>query len=119
AKIELEGWTKDIQDAGFEPKFRVTDKNPTTQQTQPPQQQTQSPKEGTKQSSDASQNKITFKVSSLKQFTEYNNITLTLPGKSSGGGGGAGGSGGTGQSISTQDLLAQDLSITFVSKHAT
>ncbi|WP_337903064.1 DUF1410 domain-containing protein [Mesomycoplasma ovipneumoniae] len=113
ATIELEGWTKDLQDAGFEPKFSVTDKNPTTQQTQPPQQQTQSPKEGTKQSSDASQNKITFKVSSLEQFTEYNNITLTLPGKSSGGGGGAGGSGGTGQSISTQNPLAQDLTVAF------
>ncbi|WP_337898976.1 hypothetical protein, partial [Mesomycoplasma ovipneumoniae] len=113
ATIELEGWTKDLQDAGFEPKFSVTDKNPTTQQTQPPQQQTQSPKEGTKQSSDASQNKITFKVSSLEQFTEYNNITLTLPGKSSGGGGGAGGSGGTGQSTSTQNPLAQDLTVAF------
>ncbi|WP_341515653.1 hypothetical protein [Mesomycoplasma ovipneumoniae] len=113
ATIELEGWTKDIQDAGFEPKFSVTDKNPTTQQTQPPQQQTQSPKEGTKQSSDASQNKITFKVSSLEQFTEYNNITLTLPGKSSGGGGGAGGSGGTGQSTPTQNQLSQDLTVAF------
>ncbi|WNM14647.1 hypothetical protein [Mesomycoplasma ovipneumoniae] len=26
AKIKLEGWTKDLQDAGFEPKFTVTEK---------------------------------------------------------------------------------------------
>ncbi|MDW2912409.1 DUF1410 domain-containing protein, partial [Mesomycoplasma ovipneumoniae] len=116
ATIELEGWTKDIQDAGFEPKFTVTEKkNPQTQaqpQPQPPQQQQQAqPKEGNKQSSNGSQNKITFKVSSLEQFTEYNNITLTLPGKSSGGGGGSGG--GTGGTTTQQNQLSQDLTVAF------
>ncbi|WP_341516306.1 DUF1410 domain-containing protein [Mesomycoplasma ovipneumoniae] len=76
AKIKLEGWTQDLQDAGFNPKFTVTDKNSPPQQ-QPPQQ-TSSPKEGTKESSDSSKNSITFKVESLEQFTEYNNITLKL-----------------------------------------
>ncbi|MDW2910126.1 hypothetical protein R7W80_02950, partial [Mesomycoplasma ovipneumoniae] len=98
ATIELEGWTKDLQDAGFEPKFSVTEKNST-----PPQQQTQ-PKDGTKQSSDASQNKITFQVSGLDQFTEYNNITLKLP---------KNGTGGTGGSTSTQNQLSQDLTVAF------
>ncbi|MDW2921602.1 hypothetical protein R7X17_02905, partial [Mesomycoplasma ovipneumoniae] len=98
ATIELEGWTKDLQDAGFEPKFSVTEKNPT-----PQQQQTQ-PKDGTKQSSDASQNKITFQVSGLDQFTEYNNITLKLP---------KNGTGGTGGSTTTQNQLSQDLTVAF------
>ncbi|WP_044283884.1 hypothetical protein, partial [Mesomycoplasma ovipneumoniae] len=98
ATIELEGWTKDIQDAGFEPKFSVTEKNPT-----PPQRI--QPKDGTKQSSDASQNKITFQVSGLDQFTEYNNITLKLP--KSTGGSGAGGS------TTTQNQLSQDLTVAF------
>ncbi|WP_341495413.1 DUF1410 domain-containing protein [Mesomycoplasma ovipneumoniae] len=115
ATIELEGWTKDLQDAGFNPKFTVTEKNPQTQaqpQPQPPQQQQQQqtqPKEGNKQSSNASQNKITFKVSSLEQFTEYNNITLTLPRKSSGGGGGSG----AGATAATQNQLSQDLIVAF------
>ncbi|WP_341491254.1 DUF1410 domain-containing protein [Mesomycoplasma ovipneumoniae] len=112
ATIELEGWTKDIQDAGFNPKFTVTEKNPQTQaqpQPQPPQQQQQTqPKEGHKESSDASQNKITFKVSSLEQFTEYNDITLKLLGKSSGGGGGSGAAGTT-----QQNSLSQDLTVAF------
>ncbi|WP_337897565.1 hypothetical protein, partial [Mesomycoplasma ovipneumoniae] len=98
ATIELEGWTKDIQDAGFSPKFTVTEKNPT------PPQQTQ-PKEGNKQSSDVSQNKITFKVSSLEQFTEYNDITLKLER-------GTGSSGANG-STSTQNQLSQDLTVAF------
>ncbi|MDO6826187.1 DUF1410 domain-containing protein [Mesomycoplasma ovipneumoniae] len=98
ATIELEGWTKDIQDAGFEPKFSVTEKNPT-----PPQQI--QPKDGTKQSSDASQNKITFKVSNLDQFTEYNDITLKLEASSSGVG--------AGQSTTTQNQLSQDLTVAF------
>ncbi|WHF53220.1 DUF1410 domain-containing protein [Mesomycoplasma ovipneumoniae] len=105
ATIELEGWTKDIQDAGFSPKFTVTEKNPTP--TQPPQPaQPQQPKEGTIQGSTPpvdNNNKITFKVSSLDQFTEYNNITLTLKGN-----GGAGGTGG-----STQNQLSQDLTVAF------
>ncbi|MHA0347516.1 DUF1410 domain-containing protein [Mesomycoplasma ovipneumoniae] len=99
ATIELEGWTKDIQDAGFEPKFSVTEKNPT-----PPQQI--QPKAGTKQSSNASQNKITFQVSGLDQFTEYNNITLKLP-KSTGGSGVAGGT------ANQQNQLSQDLTVAF------
>ncbi|MDW2893707.1 DUF1410 domain-containing protein [Mesomycoplasma ovipneumoniae] len=74
AKIKLEGWTKDLQDIGFEPKFTVTEKNPQNQT----QQQTSSPKEGTKEGSDSSENSITFKVDGLEQFTEYNNITLKL-----------------------------------------
>ncbi|WNM16203.1 hypothetical protein [Mesomycoplasma ovipneumoniae] len=97
ATIELEGWTKDLQDAGFEPKFSVTKKNPT------PPQQTQ-PKDGTKQSSDASQNKITFQVSNLDQFTEYNNITLKLP---------KNGTGGTHGSNSNINTLSQDLTVAF------
>ncbi|WP_341495408.1 DUF1410 domain-containing protein [Mesomycoplasma ovipneumoniae] len=105
ATIELEGWTKDIQDAGFSPKFTVTEKNPTP--TQPPQPaQTQQPKEGTIQGSTPpvdNNNKITFKVGSLEQFTEYNNITLTL--QKNGGAGGAGGS--------TQNQLSQDLTVAF------
>ncbi|WP_341508240.1 hypothetical protein [Mesomycoplasma ovipneumoniae] len=108
ATIELEGWTKDLQDAGFSPKFTVTEKNPTQPQPQPPQQ-TQ-PKEGNKQSSDASQNKITFKVSSLDQFTKYNNITLTLKGN---GAGGSGAPGGSTTSTSTQNQLSQDLTVAF------
>ncbi|MHA0271662.1 hypothetical protein ACXYXD_03510, partial [Mesomycoplasma ovipneumoniae] len=107
ATIELEGWTKDIQDAGFSPKFTVTEKNPTQQQ--PPQPaQTQQPKEGTIQGSTPpvdNNNKITFKVSSLDQFTEYNNVTLTLKGN--------GGAGGTGGSTSTQNQLTQDLTVAF------
>ncbi|WP_337896249.1 DUF1410 domain-containing protein [Mesomycoplasma ovipneumoniae] len=99
ATIELEGWTKDIQDAGFEPKFSVTEKNPT-----PPQQI--QPKDGTKQSSNASQNKITFQVSGLDQFTEYNNITLKLP-KSTGGSRFAGGT------TAQQNQLSQDLTVAF------
>ncbi|WP_341491114.1 DUF1410 domain-containing protein [Mesomycoplasma ovipneumoniae] len=78
AKIKLEGWTKDLQDAGFEPKFTVTEKNPTQPQPQPPQPQTSSQKEGTKEGSDSSENSITFKVDGLEQFTEYNNISLKL-----------------------------------------
>ncbi|WNM14522.1 DUF1410 domain-containing protein [Mesomycoplasma ovipneumoniae] len=78
ATIELEGWTKDLQDAGFNPKFTITEKNPSTQ-PQPPQQPQQTTKEGQKQdSTPPDDNKITFKVSSLEQFTEYNNITLKL-----------------------------------------
>ncbi|WP_069097649.1 DUF1410 domain-containing protein, partial [Mesomycoplasma ovipneumoniae] len=79
AKIKLEGWTKDLQDVGFEPKFTVTEKNSTSQPQPPqPQPQTPSPKEGTKESSDSSENSITFKVDGLEQFTEYNNISLKL-----------------------------------------
>ncbi|WP_341491644.1 DUF1410 domain-containing protein [Mesomycoplasma ovipneumoniae] len=99
ATIELEGWTKDLQDAGFNPKFTVTEKNPQSQ-PQPPQQQ---PKDGNKQSSDQSQNKITFKVSSLEQFTEYNNITLKLQGNSSGSGG----------TSSNTNQLSQDFTVPF------
>ncbi|WP_341500913.1 DUF1410 domain-containing protein [Mesomycoplasma ovipneumoniae] len=106
ATIELEGWTKDLQDAGFEPKFTVTEKNPQpqTQPPQPPQPQTTSPKDGTKQSSDSSKNTITFKVSSLEQFTEYNNITLKLQGSSGGTGGGG---------TSTTNQLSQEFAIPF------
>ncbi|WP_337904339.1 DUF1410 domain-containing protein [Mesomycoplasma ovipneumoniae] len=108
ATIELEGWTKDIQDAGFSPKFTVTEKNPTQPQQQQQQQQTGStgPKEGKLQGPTPptdNNNKITFKVGSLEQFTEYNNITLTLQKN-----GGAGGTGG-----STQNQLAQDLTVAF------
>ncbi len=105
ATIELEGWTKDIQDAGFSPKFTVTEKNPTP--TQPPQQPagsgtTNNTKEGTKQgSTPPAENKITFKVDSLEQFTEYNNITLTLQKN--------GGTGGT----TSQNQLSQDLTVAF------
>ncbi|MDW2914359.1 DUF1410 domain-containing protein [Mesomycoplasma ovipneumoniae] len=76
ATIELEGWTKDLQEAGFEPKFTVTEKNAQQQPQQQPQQQ--QPKDGVKENSDPAQNTITFKVSFLDQFTEYNNITLEL-----------------------------------------
>ncbi len=105
ATIELEGWTKDIQDAGFSPKFTVTEKNPTP--TQPPQQPagsgtTNNTKEGPKQgSTPPAENKITFKVDSLEQFTEYNNITLTLQKN--------GGTGGT----TSQNQLSQDLTVAF------
>ncbi|MDW2920255.1 DUF1410 domain-containing protein, partial [Mesomycoplasma ovipneumoniae] len=104
ATIELEGWTKDIQDAGFEPKFTVTEKNST-----PPQPAgsgtADNTKEGTKQgSTPPAQNKITFQVSGLDQFTEYNNITLKLP---------KNGTGGTGGSTSTQNQLSQDLTVAF------
>ncbi|MDW2918161.1 hypothetical protein R7V44_03745, partial [Mesomycoplasma ovipneumoniae] len=103
ATIELEGWTKDLQDAGFEPKFTVTDKNP----AQPPQQP-QSEKTGVQQGpTPPTDNKITFKVSSLEQFTEYNNITLKL--QKNGGGSGAAGGGTTTQ----QNQLSQDLTVAF------
>ncbi|MDW2923855.1 hypothetical protein R7Z81_03635, partial [Mesomycoplasma ovipneumoniae] len=111
ATIELEGWTKDLQDAGFNPKFSVTEKNPQTQ-PQPQQQQQTTTKDGQLQTSTPpvdNNNKITFKVSSLEQFTEYNNITLTLPGKSSGGGGGSG----AGVTPTTQNQLSQDLTVAF------
>ncbi|WP_337896832.1 DUF1410 domain-containing protein, partial [Mesomycoplasma ovipneumoniae] len=112
ATIELEGWTKDIQDAGFSPKFTVTEKNP-TQLAQPQQQPTgigttnSSTKEGRKETSNPpDDNKITFKVDGLEQFTEYNDITLKLE-KGTAGAGGAGGS------TSTQNQLAQDLTVAF------
>ncbi|WP_341491258.1 DUF1410 domain-containing protein [Mesomycoplasma ovipneumoniae] len=119
ATIELEGWTKDIQDAGFSPKFTVTEKNPTSQQQQQQQQQQQPAGSGTTSGTKDGQlqsptpptvdndNKITFKVSSLNQFTEYNNITLTLQ-RNGGGAGGAGG-GITNQ----QNQLSQDLTVAF------
>ncbi|MDW2933708.1 hypothetical protein R7X53_03420, partial [Mesomycoplasma ovipneumoniae] len=104
ATIELEGWTKDLQDAGFSPKFTVTEKNPTP--TQPPQQPQE--KTGVKENSTPpDENKITFKVSSLDQFTEYNNITLKLE-RGSGGAGGAGGA-----TASNVNQLAQDLTVAF------
>ncbi|MDO6829976.1 DUF1410 domain-containing protein [Mesomycoplasma ovipneumoniae] len=109
ATIELEGWTKDLQDAGFKPKFTVTEKNPTTQPQPPqqPQQQTQE-KTGVKENSATpDENKITFKVSSLDQFTEYNNITLKLEKSATRSGSGAGGS------ASTQNQLSQDLTVAF------
>ncbi|MDW2911635.1 hypothetical protein R7W79_03065, partial [Mesomycoplasma ovipneumoniae] len=117
ATIELEGWTKDIQDAGFNPKFTVTEKNPTTQtqqQPQPPQQSQQQSQEKTGVKQDSAppvdnNNKITFKVSSLEQFTEYNNITLTLE---KNGGVGASGGGAAG-STATQNPLSQDLTVAF------
>ncbi|VEU71654.1 DUF1410 domain [Mesomycoplasma ovipneumoniae] len=107
ATIELEGWTKDIQDAGFEPKFSVTEKNPT-----PPQPAgsatTNNTKEGTKQgSTPPAENKITFQVSGLEQFTEYNDITLKLQASSSGVGRASGGS------TTTQNPLSQDLTVAF------
>ncbi|MDW2920746.1 hypothetical protein [Mesomycoplasma ovipneumoniae] len=115
ATIELEGWTKDIQDAGLSPKFTVTEKNPTTQtqqQPQPPQQSQQQSQEKTGVKQDSAppvdnNNKITFKVSSLEQFTEYNNITLKL--QKNGGGSGAAGGGST----QTQNQLSQDLTVAF------
>ncbi|MHA0313796.1 hypothetical protein ACXYVM_03815, partial [Mesomycoplasma ovipneumoniae] len=108
ATIELEGWTKDLQDAGFNPKFTVTEKNPSTQPVQPqPQQQQTQEKTGQQQSSNPpADNKITFKVSSLEQFTEYNNITLTL--QKNGTGGASGGS-----ATSTQNQLSEDLTVAF------
>ncbi|WP_143825419.1 hypothetical protein [Mesomycoplasma ovipneumoniae] len=97
ATIELEGWTKDLQDAGFEPKFTLTEKNPQPQ----PQPQ---PKEGQKEnSSPPIDNKITFKVSSLEQFTEYNNITLTLKKDGTSGAG----------VTSTTNQLSQDFTVPF------
>ncbi|MHA0305485.1 hypothetical protein ACXYXB_03415, partial [Mesomycoplasma ovipneumoniae] len=106
ATIELEGWTKDLQDAGFEPKFTVTEKNPQTQ-SQPPQQPP-GPKEGTIQGSNPpADNKITFQVSGLEQFTEYNDITLKLQANSSGAGRISG------SSTSTQNPLSQDLTVAF------
>ncbi|MDW2919475.1 hypothetical protein R7X12_03115, partial [Mesomycoplasma ovipneumoniae] len=107
ATIELEGWTKDLQDAGFNPKFTVTEKNPTQQQ--PPQPAgsgtADNTKEGTKQgSTPPAENKITFQVSDLDQFTEYNNITLKLP---------KNGTAGTGRSTATQNPLSQDLTVAF------
>ncbi|WP_341433501.1 DUF1410 domain-containing protein, partial [Mesomycoplasma ovipneumoniae] len=108
ATIELEGWTKDLQDAGFEPKFTVTEKNPTSPQPAG-SGTTNNTKEGTKQrSTPLAENKITFKVSSLDQFTEYNNITLTLQKNGTGSGGAGGGTGG-----STQNQLSQDLTVAF------
>ncbi|MFU0909565.1 DUF1410 domain-containing protein [Mesomycoplasma ovipneumoniae] len=114
ATIELEGWTKDLQDAGFEPKFTVTEKNPTQPQPpQQPQQQQTTTKDGQLQTSTPpvdNNNKITFKVSSLEQFTEYNNITLTLKGN---GTGGSGAPGGSTTSTTTQNQLSQDLTVEF------
>ncbi|MEG3826056.1 hypothetical protein MOV3098_02360, partial [Mesomycoplasma ovipneumoniae] len=110
ATIELEGWTKDLQDAGFSPKFTVTEKNPAQPQQQPQQQQTGTggPKEGRKETTTPpADNKITFKVSSLNQFTEYNNITLKLE-KGTAGAGGAGGA-----TTSNVNQLAQDLTVAF------
>ncbi|MDW2909523.1 hypothetical protein, partial [Mesomycoplasma ovipneumoniae] len=108
ATIELEGWTKDLQDAGFSPKFTVTEKNPTTP-AKPPQPAgsgtANNPKEGTKQGSNPpAENKITFQVSGLDQFTEYNNITLKLP---------KNGTGGIAGSTTTQNQLSQDLTVAF------
>ncbi|WNM15505.1 DUF1410 domain-containing protein [Mesomycoplasma ovipneumoniae] len=109
ATIELEGWTKDLQDAGFEPKFTVTEKNPTQQQ--PPQPAgsggtISNTKEGTKQgSTPPAENKITFRVDGLEQFTEYNDITLKLE-KSTTHTGASG-------STATQNQLAQDLTVAF------
>ncbi|MDW2907188.1 hypothetical protein R7W53_02670, partial [Mesomycoplasma ovipneumoniae] len=111
ATIELEGWTKDIQDAGFNPKFTVTEKNPTQQQ--PPQPAgaggtNNNTKEGHKETTNPpADNKITFKVSSLDQFTEYNNITLTLQ-RNGGGTAGAGGA-----TTSNVNQLTQDLTVAF------
>ncbi|MHA0322490.1 hypothetical protein ACXYVC_03695, partial [Mesomycoplasma ovipneumoniae] len=105
ATIELEGWTKDLQDAGFSPKFTVTEKNPTTPAQ--PQQQTQEKTGQKENSTPPDENKITFKVSSLDQFTEYNNITLKLE-RGSGGAGGAGGA-----TASNVNQLAQDLTVAF------
>ncbi|MDW2906463.1 DUF1410 domain-containing protein [Mesomycoplasma ovipneumoniae] len=104
ATIELEGWTKDLQDAGFNPKFTVTEKN--LAQPQPPTTTTtNSTKEGVKQGpTPPADNKITFKVSLLEQFTEYNNITLTLQKNGSGAGGGG---------TSTTNQLSQDFTIPF------
>ncbi len=107
ATIELEGWTKDIQDAGFSPKFTVTEKNPTQPQQQPAGAGTtnSSTKEGRKETSNPpDDNKITFKVDGLEQFTEYNDITLKLEKGTAGAGGG---------STSTQNQLAQDLTVAF------
>ncbi|MEG3825626.1 DUF1410 domain-containing protein, partial [Mesomycoplasma ovipneumoniae] len=113
ATIELEGWTKDIQDAGFSPKFTVTEKNP-TQPAQPQQQPAgtgatnSSTKEGRKETSNPpDDNKITFKVDGLEQFTEYNDITLKLE-KGTAGAGGAGGA-----TTSNVNQLAQDLTVAF------
>ncbi|MDW2862132.1 hypothetical protein R7U32_04015, partial [Mesomycoplasma ovipneumoniae] len=112
AKIKLEGWTQDLQDAGFEPKFTVTKKQP-TQQPQPPQPQSpgsgtdtnNDTKEGTKeQSSPPANNSITFKVETLEQFTEYNNITLKLEKNGSGVGVGT---------TSTTNQLSQNFTIPF------
>ncbi|MDO6856762.1 DUF1410 domain-containing protein [Mesomycoplasma ovipneumoniae] len=115
ATIELEGWTKDLQDAGFNPKFTVTEKNPTQPQPQPPQQPAGSggtssnTKEGQKQqdSTPPAENKITFKVDGLEQFTEYNDITLKLERGTAGAGGAGGGS------TPTQNQLSQDLTVAF------
>ncbi|MDW2930232.1 hypothetical protein R7X79_03715, partial [Mesomycoplasma ovipneumoniae] len=111
ATIELEGWTKDIQDAGFNPKFTVTVKNPTQQQPSQPAgagATNNNTKEGHKETTNPpADNKITFKVSSLDQFTEYNNITLKLQASSSGVGGASGGS------TTTQNQLSQDLTVAF------
>ncbi|WP_318049631.1 hypothetical protein [Mesomycoplasma ovipneumoniae] len=115
ATIELEGWTKDIQDAGFSPKFTVTEKNHTTP-AQPPELAgsggaNNTTKDGTQQNSTPpADNKITFKVSSLNQFTEYNNITLTLQ-RNGGGTAGAGGAGGA--TTSNVNQLTQDLTVAF------
>ncbi|WP_081311030.1 DUF1410 domain-containing protein, partial [Mesomycoplasma ovipneumoniae] len=111
AKIKLEGWTKDLQDAGFEPKFTVTKKQ-STQQTQPSQPQPAGSgagtnngiKEGQKEkSSPPENNSITFKVSSLEQFTEYNNITLKLEKNGAGGGGAS----------PNTNQLSQDFTVSF------
>ncbi|XBE77846.1 DUF1410 domain-containing protein [Mesomycoplasma ovipneumoniae] len=92
AKIKLEGWTQDLQDAGFNPKFTLTKKQ-TAQQSQPQQQPPQPARSGTgtdikegknEASSPPANNSITFKVEGLEQFTEYNNITLTLQKSGSG-----------------------------------
>ncbi|WP_044283878.1 hypothetical protein, partial [Mesomycoplasma ovipneumoniae] len=113
ATIKLEGWTKDIQDAGFSPKFTVTEKNPASQQQQQQQQQqqSQSEKTGVQQGpTPPTDNKITFKVSSLDQFTEYNNITLTLQKNGTRSGGASAGGGATASNV---NQLAQDLTVAF------
>ncbi|MCP9306778.1 DUF1410 domain-containing protein [Mesomycoplasma ovipneumoniae] len=114
AKIKLEGWTQDLQDAGFNPKFTVTKKQ-STQQPQPQPQPQQSPgsgtsadtKTGTKESSTPPEtNSITFKVEGLEQFTEYNNITLKLEKSQTPGSG-------SGTSNNQQNQLSQDFTVPF------
>ncbi|MDW2926321.1 DUF1410 domain-containing protein [Mesomycoplasma ovipneumoniae] len=111
ATIELEGWTKDLQDAGFNPKFTVTEKNPATQQPAGSGTTNSSTKVGRKETSNPPvHNKITFKVDGLEQFTEYNDITLKLQASSSGAGGSSGVAGG---STNQQNQLSQDLTVAF------
>ncbi|MBG0730702.1 hypothetical protein [Mycoplasma sp. 'Moose RK'] len=95
ATIKLEGWTKDLNDAGLTPKFTAT-------------KQQQQPNNGQKKSNQctgSSQSCLEFKFSGLEQYTEYKDLTLKIEKSSSSSGGG---------NQSQQNAPLQDLTVEFV-----